>query len=154
LGIASRNRPPSADAQQRAEAAQKLAEREEQERRTGKKMRGRKPELADPEQAKPADATRRRGHCGQVFVRGVERNFVDPESRIMPDGVRAKLELLYPVKLCAESPLQPAWQRECPPRVEAGVRCQQPAEALPVWMGHANGIKRRAKQASSTKTER
>jgi transposase len=59
-------------AQQRAEAEQKLAEREEEERRTGKKQRGRKPELHDPEQARPKDTA--------------QRNFVDPESRIMPDG--------------------------------------------------------------------
>jgi len=59
-------------AQQRAEAEQKLAEREEEERRTGKKMRGRKPELPDPEQARPDDTA--------------QRNFTDPESRIMPDG--------------------------------------------------------------------
>ena len=58
--------------QQRAEAEQKLAEREEEERRTGKKKSGRKPELPDPEQAKPDDTA--------------QRNFVDPESRIMPDG--------------------------------------------------------------------
>ena len=59
-------------AQQRAEAEQKLAEREEEERRTGKKKGGRKPELPDPEQAKPDDTA--------------QRNFTDPESRIMPDG--------------------------------------------------------------------
>ena len=59
-------------AQQRAETEQKLAEREEEERRTGKKKRGRKPESPDPEQAKPDDTA--------------QRNFVDPESRIMPDG--------------------------------------------------------------------
>jgi transposase len=58
--------------QQRAEAEQKLAEREEEERRTGKKKRGRKPELPDPEQARPDDTA--------------QYNFVDPESRIMPDG--------------------------------------------------------------------
>ena len=58
-------------AQQRAEAEQKLAEREEEERRTGKKKRGRKPQLPDPEQVQP-DAT-------------AQRNFTDPESRIMPD---------------------------------------------------------------------
>ena len=57
---------------QRAETEQKLAEREEEERRTGKKKRGRKPEAHDPEQAKPEDTA--------------QRNFVDPESRIMPDG--------------------------------------------------------------------
>ena len=58
--------------QQRVEAERKLSEREEQERRTGKKKRGRKPELPDPEQAKPDDTA--------------QRNFTDPERRIMPDG--------------------------------------------------------------------
>jgi hypothetical protein len=58
--------------QERAETERKLAEREEEERRTGKKKGGRKPELFDPEQAKPDDTA--------------QRNFTDPESRIMPDG--------------------------------------------------------------------
>ena len=58
--------------QQRAEVEQKLAEREEEEQRTGKKKRGRKPVAPDPEQAKPDDTA--------------QRNFTDPESRIMPDG--------------------------------------------------------------------
>jgi transposase len=58
--------------QERAEAEQKLAEREEEEQRTGKKRRGRKPGLPDPEQARPDDTA--------------QRNFTDPESRIMPDG--------------------------------------------------------------------
>jgi transposase len=58
--------------QQRAEAEQKVAERAEEERRTGKKKRGREPRVPDPEQAKPDDTA--------------QRNFVDPESRIMPDG--------------------------------------------------------------------
>ena len=56
----------------RKEAEQKLAEREEEEQRTGKKKGGRKPEPCDPEQAKPDDTA--------------QRNFVDPESRMMPDG--------------------------------------------------------------------
>jgi transposase len=59
-------------AQQSAETEQKLAEREAEERRTGKKKRGRKPQAPDPEQARPDDTA--------------QRNFVDPESRIMPDG--------------------------------------------------------------------
>ena len=59
-------------AQQRTEAEQKVAQREEEEQRTGKKKRGRKPEVTDPEQAKPDDTA--------------QRNFTDPESRIMPDG--------------------------------------------------------------------
>jgi len=56
----------------REETEQKLAAREEEERRTGKKKRGRKPQAPDPKQAKPKDTA--------------QRNFVDPESRIMPDG--------------------------------------------------------------------
>ena len=59
-------------AQQRAEAEWKLAEREEEERRAGKKKRGRKPQAPDPDKAKPDDTA--------------QRNFTDPESRIMPDG--------------------------------------------------------------------
>jgi transposase len=59
-------------AQQRAEAEQKLAEREEEEQRTGKKKRGRKPAAPDPEPSTPDDTA--------------QRNFTDPESRIMPDG--------------------------------------------------------------------
>jgi hypothetical protein len=59
-------------AQQRAEAEQKLAEREEEERRAGKKKGGRKPEPPDPDKARPDDTA--------------QRNFTDPESRIMPDG--------------------------------------------------------------------
>src|SRR5665213_1337698 len=59
-------------AQQRVETEQKLAERAEEERSTGKKKRGRKPVAPDPEQTRPDDAA--------------QRNFTDPESRIMPDG--------------------------------------------------------------------
>ena len=59
-------------AQQRAETEQKLAEREEEKRRTGKKKRGRKPKPPDPDKATPEDTA--------------QRNFTDPESRIMPDG--------------------------------------------------------------------
>jgi len=54
------------------ETEQKLAEREEQERRTGKKKRGRKPEPPDDDKGRPDDTA--------------QRNFTDPESRIMPDG--------------------------------------------------------------------
>jgi transposase len=57
---------------ERAEAEQKLAERKAEEQRTGKKRRGRKPEPPDPAKARPEDKA--------------QRNFTDPESRIMPDG--------------------------------------------------------------------
>jgi transposase len=58
--------------QERVEAEKKQSERDEEERRTGKKKGSRKLELPDPEQAKPEDKA--------------QRNFTDPESRIMPDG--------------------------------------------------------------------
>ena len=58
--------------EQRAEAEQKLAERAEEERRTGKKKGGSKPEPPDPDKARPDDTA--------------QRNFTDPECRIMPDG--------------------------------------------------------------------
>src|ERR1035438_2276633 len=57
---------------ERAEAEAKLAARRDEQEQTGKKKRGREPRVPDPEQAQP-DAT-------------AQRNFTDPESRIMPDG--------------------------------------------------------------------
>jgi transposase len=65
------------EARQRAEAQkkaveEKLVEREKKEQETGKKMGGRPPEVPDPEQAVPDPKE--------------QRNFTDPESRIMPDG--------------------------------------------------------------------
>lgn len=57
---------------ERAEAEAKLAERRDEEARTGKKKRGREPMVPDPEKAQPEAKA--------------QRNFTDPESRIMPDG--------------------------------------------------------------------
>lgn len=55
-----------------AEAAEAQAKREREQVETGKKPSGRSPKAPDPEQAVP-DAK-------------AQRNFTDPESRIMPDG--------------------------------------------------------------------
>jgi transposase len=67
------------EARERAETAKKAAElkledrlKKEQER--GKKFGGRPPQVPDPEQARPEPTA--------------QRNFTDPESRIMPDGGR------------------------------------------------------------------
>ena len=57
---------------QAAEVEKKLAERAEKEAETGHKAGGREPKATDPEQAKPEPKA--------------QRNFTDPESRIMPDG--------------------------------------------------------------------
>ena len=55
-----------------AEAKAKLAERARKEAETGRKMGGRPPRVPDPEQAEPEPKA--------------QRNFTDPDSRIMPDG--------------------------------------------------------------------
>lgn len=69
-------------AEAEAEAARKrIAERQEQERVTGKKPRGKDPEVRDPEQAKPEPTA--------------QRNFTDPESRIMLDGASKGFEQCY-----------------------------------------------------------
>jgi transposase len=59
-------------AEEKAAAEAKIAARREQEARTGQKPGGRDPEVPDPEKAVPEDKA--------------QRNFTDPESRIMPDG--------------------------------------------------------------------
>jgi transposase len=58
--------------QARAEAEAKLAAGRDEEKQTGKKKRGRQPQVPDPEQAQPEAKA--------------QRNFTDPDSRIMPDG--------------------------------------------------------------------
>lgn len=57
---------------ERGEAQAGLAERRKQEEQTGRKKRGREPRVPDPEQAKPEARA--------------QRNFTDPDRRIMPDG--------------------------------------------------------------------
>jgi transposase len=56
----------------KAAAEAKLAEREKQEQARGKKFGGRPPQVPDPEQAQPQPKA--------------QRNFTDPDSRIMKDG--------------------------------------------------------------------
>lgn len=65
------------EARDRAEAAkkaveEKLEERRKKEEERGKQLGGRPPQAPDPEQARPEPKA--------------QRNFTDPESRIMPDG--------------------------------------------------------------------
>ena len=58
--------------QEKMDAEAKIAARRKQEEKTGKKMGGRPPQVPDPEQA--------------VTDAKAQRNFTDPDSRIMPDG--------------------------------------------------------------------
>jgi hypothetical protein len=70
---AALEREARAEAEKKAsEAEAKIAAREEKERRTGRKTGGRPPAVPDVEQAVPAPKA--------------QRNFTDPESRIMVDG--------------------------------------------------------------------
>jgi transposase len=67
------------EARERAEAAKKVAEakredRVKKEQERGRRFGGQPPRIPDPEQARPEP--------------GAQRNFTDPESRIMPDGGR------------------------------------------------------------------
>jgi transposase len=62
-----------AEAEVKAEEVRaRLAERAKKEAETGKKIAGRPPQMPNPEEAKPEPKA--------------QRNFTDPESRIMPDG--------------------------------------------------------------------
>ncbi len=64
-----------AEAEQKKTAAEaKIAERRAEAERTGRKSGGRDPQVPDPEKAVPEEKA--------------QKNFTDPESRIMPDGGR------------------------------------------------------------------
>jgi transposase len=86
------------EARERAEAKkkaieEKLVEREKKEEETGKKMGGRAPEVPDPEQVQPKATD--------------QRNFTDPESRIMPDGARkGSFVQAYNVQIAVDSKVQ------------------------------------------------
>ncbi len=66
---------------QAKEARKKIRAREKKAKETGKKPRGRKPKVPDPKKAKPADKA--------------QRNFTDPDSRIMKDGATKSFEQCY-----------------------------------------------------------
>jgi len=63
------------------EAEAKLAERERKVEESGKRPGGRQPEVPDPEKAEPEAKS--------------QRNFTDPDSRIMKDGATKSFEQCY-----------------------------------------------------------
>jgi hypothetical protein len=69
--------------------AAKLEERRRQEEARGKKFGGRPPQVPDPEQAKPEPKA--------------QRNFTDPESRIMLDSATKSLLQAYNVQAAVDS---------------------------------------------------
>lgn len=86
-----------AEAKERAEAAAaaveaKLAERKQCEEETGKKTRGRAPSVVNVAEAKPKPKA--------------QRNFTDPESRIMKDGATGGFEQSYNGQIAVDDEAQ------------------------------------------------
>lgn len=86
-----------AEAKERAEAAAaaveaKLAERKQHEEETGKKTPGRAPSVVNVAEAKPESKA--------------QRNFTDPESRIMKDGATGSFEQSYNSQIAVDDEAQ------------------------------------------------
>jgi hypothetical protein len=75
-----------------AEVEAKLREREKQEEERGRKLGGRPPQAPDPEQAKPELKA--------------QRNFTDPDSRIMKDGATKEFVQGYNAQAAVNSQAQ------------------------------------------------
>ena len=72
------------------ELPEELARRERQEEERGRKFGGRPPQAADPEQAKPEPKA--------------QRNFTDPDSRIMKDGATKEFVQGYNAQAAVDIP--------------------------------------------------
>jgi IS5 family transposase len=70
----------------------KLAARKQREEETGKKTRGRAPQVVNVEEAKPEAKA--------------QRNFTDPESRIMKDGATGSFEQSYNAQIAVDGQAQ------------------------------------------------
>jgi transposase len=86
-----------AEAQEQAQAAAaaveaKLAERKQREEETGKKTPGRAPQVVNVTEAKPKAKA--------------QRNFTDPESRIMKDGATGSFEQSYNAQIAVDGQAQ------------------------------------------------
>ena len=85
------------EARERAEEARarveaQLKEREKKEEEQGRKMGGRAPQAPDPEEAKPEPKA--------------QRNFTDPDSRIMKDGATKEFVQAYNAQAAVDSEAQ------------------------------------------------
>jgi transposase len=86
-----------AEAKEQAQAAAaaveaKLAERKQREEETGKKTPGRAPQVVNVDEAKPKPKA--------------QRNFTDPESRIMKDGATGSFEQSYNAQIAVDGQAQ------------------------------------------------
>jgi len=77
---------------QKAQVEERLKEREKQEAERGRKFAGRPPQAPDPEQAKPEPKA--------------QRNFTDPDSRIMKDGATKEFVQAYNAQAAVDSQAQ------------------------------------------------
>jgi hypothetical protein len=73
-----------------AEVEARLRERERQEEERGRKLGGRPPQAPDPKQAKPEPKA--------------QRNFTDPDSRIMKDGATKEFVQGYNAQAAVDIP--------------------------------------------------
>jgi len=73
-------------------AKAKIKQREDEQKRTGKKTPGRTPVVPDPDAAKPEPKA--------------QRNFTDPQSRIMKDGASKSFEQCYNAQAVVDSDSQ------------------------------------------------
>jgi transposase len=78
--------------QKQAEVEARLKEREKEEAERGRRFGGRPPQAPDPEQAKPEPKA--------------QRNFTDPDSRIMKDGATKEFVQAYNVQVAVDSHAQ------------------------------------------------
>ena len=81
-----------AAAKEQAEVEAQLKEREKAEQERGRKLGGRPPQAPDPEQAKPKPKA--------------QRNFTDPDSRIMKDGATKEFVQAYNAQAAVDSQAQ------------------------------------------------
>ncbi len=75
-----------------AAARARRAQRQQREKTTGQKLRGRRPRIPDPKQAKPEPKA--------------QRNFTDPDSRIMKDAATKSFQQAYNAQLAVDSHAQ------------------------------------------------
>ena len=80
------------EAEAKAQAAAKQAERQRQAAATGRKPKGRPPQVPDPAQATPAPTA--------------QRNFTDPDSRIMKDGATKSFVQAYNAQAAVDGEAQ------------------------------------------------
>src|SRR6202521_5422807 len=78
--------------EEKARVEEELQERERQEQERGRKSGGRPPQIPQPEEAKPEPKA--------------QRNFTDPESRIMKDGATGSFEQAYNAQIAVDGTAQ------------------------------------------------